>query len=194
MGKRTRTPTNSMVNQILKLFQLPKPERVKGRDGKDYDVIYRYGPEGGAYDNKRLWDLLKLDKMLVSFGKDFGTDTDLLKLKRSELQRILNDAVTDAKSMIRKQCAEQGLTPLMTKVRILSDNKQSMLYIQGYTNDRGECVIGSPNDHGLWALNAIKFNKSFSRNFALGLKVAKTVMGLTIKHELKQRLTAEIGK
>lgn len=180
--KKERRPAHS---EIEFLFTLSKPEKVRGRDGKMYEVFHRYGAVGGAFSKKEFMEKMGFMKELSMIEKDaqkrYSSVSDVRAVvegRRTKLMNVLNSRVAAFKShMVRSY--RQGpnkLIPLIASVRIHSETEERKLFIQGFVNMDGEFVIGNRDDAALWAIEVMSGARGMASRYKLATMVGRDLV------------------
>jgi len=182
---------------IERLFMLSKPERVRGRDGKLYDVFHRYGASGGAYTKKDLMHKLGYSAELAEVERDaqkryksISEVRSVVEGRETKLKSTLNSRVAACKHKMTKDYERlNGLIPLIASVRIHSESEERRLFIQGFVNKSGEFVIGGRDDAALWAIEVMMGARGLAEKFKLATSVGRDLISKgALTGPVKERL------
>ena len=180
--KARRRPAHA---EIESLFVLNKPEKVKGRDGKVYEIYHRTGPLKGAYSKKEFMEKMGFMKELALLEKDaqkrYGSVGDIRSVvegRRTKLMNVLNSRVAAFKThMVRLyRQGSNKLIPLIASVRIHSETEERKLFIQGFVNMDGEFVIGNRDDAALWAIEVMSGARGMASRYKLATVVGRDLV------------------
>jgi hypothetical protein len=185
--------------EIEKLFMLSKPEKVKGKDGRIYEIFHRVGAAGGAFSKDELMSKLGFAAQLAEVERDanrrYRSISDvrsIVESRKSKLRSVLDSRVQRCKLAMSKAYSQEGtsnkLVPLMASVRIHSETEERKLFIQGFVNMDGEFVIGSRDDGALWAIEVMNGGRGIADRFKLAHAVGKDLLQKGISGPVKERL------
>lgn len=181
---------------IEELFMLNKPEKVKGKDGKTYELFHRYGPSNGAYTKDDLMEIIgfkrELKKVETDANKRYKSISEareVVSAREGMLKRKLHSRVMACKGKLVKEYQEVGLIPLMAFARLHSETEERRFFIQGFCNADGEFVIGNRDDAALWAIEVMSGARGMAAKYRLAHAVGKDLInkGLLSGH-IKERL------
>lgn len=187
----------SVALEIERLYMLSKPEKVRGRDGRVYDVFHRVGAAGGAYTKKDLMQKLGYSAQLAEVERDaqkryksIAEVRGVVKAREMMLKNTLNSRVQLCKSKMTRDYAQtNGLIPLFASVRIHSETEERRLFIEGFVNKDGEFVIGSRDDAALWAIEVMMGARGLAEKFKLATLVGKDLISKgALTGPVKERL------
>lgn len=193
-AKKKRMPAHLEIEQ---LFMLSKPEKVKGRDGKTYEIFHRVGASGGAFTKAELMDKLGYSRQLAEVERDaqkrykaIHDVRTVVEGRRTKLRSVLDSRVQGCKSALtRFYQSGVKLIPLMASVRIHSETEERKLFIQGFVNQDGEFVIGSRDDGALWSIGVMSGAKGMAEKYKLAYAVGKDLVLKGLSGPIRDRLT-----
>jgi hypothetical protein len=181
--KRVKKKRIPKCQGLLNLFALRVPERVRGRDGKNYEMYFRTGPMGGAYTKRELMvkeglmsELAEVEKDAQKRYKSPAEVRAVVKSREVYLKQVLESRMNVMKLIISKEAEKQELIPLMASVRIHSGDEERRFFIQGFANRDGELVIGSRDDVALWAIEVMSSAQSMARKYRLAHRVGERLV------------------
>jgi hypothetical protein len=189
-------PKRMASDAIEELFMLDKPEKVKGRDGKTYELFHRYGPSNGAYTKDDLMELVGFKSELKKVEKDankryksISEAREVVDSREGMLKRKLHSRIMSCKGKLMREYQEIGLIPLMAFVRIHSETEDRKFFIEGFCNLDGEFVIGNRDDAALWAIEVMSGARGMAQKYRLAHAVGKDLVnkGL-LSGPIKERL------
>lgn len=198
VAKKKRQP---FYLEIEQLFMLNKPERVKGKDGKFYEIFHRVGAYKGAYTKDELMKEIGFSSQLAELEKDaqkrYKSIQDVRTVvegRKTKLVSILNSRVRAFKAALAK-LYRQGpnkLIPLVASVRIHSETEERKLFIQGFVNMDGEFVIGGRDDGALWAIEVMNGSRGLAEKFKLAHTVGRDLVQHGLSGPIKERLSGSL--
>jgi len=193
-AKKVREP---VALEIERLFMLSKPEKVRGRDGKTYDVFHRVGAAGGAFTKKDLMQKLGYSAELAEVERDaqkryksISEVRSVVRAREAMLKNTLNSRIAHCKAkMTRDYDKLNGLIPLLASVRIHSETEERRLFVAGFVNKSGEFVIGSRDDAALWAIEVMMGGRGIAEKFKLAHAVGRDLLNKgALAGPVKERL------
>lgn len=191
-AKRLRPP---IFGRIESLFMLNKSEKVRGRDGKTYEIFHRSGAAGGAFTKTQLMqeegfkaELSAVERDANKRYKSIQDARSVVDSRESKLKSVLNNRVSAFKRHLIKVYEPMGLIPLIASVRIHSETEERQLFIQGWVNGQGEFVIGNRDDAALWAIEIMKGAAGLVGAFKLAHTVGKELIQRGLSGPIKERL------
>ena len=169
-------------HEIEQLFSLSRAEKVKGRDGKVYEIFHRTGAVGGAYSKNEFMEKLGYKRELSMVEKDaqkrYSSLSDVRSVvdgRRVKILSVLNSRISGFKIHMNKLYAEgqNKLIPLIASVRIHSESEERKFFIQGFVNSDGEFVIGNRDDAALWAIEVMSGARGMASKYKLATLVGR---------------------
>lgn len=181
---------------IAEQFVLSQPEKMKGRNGKMYDIFHRFGASGGAPTNRELMQKEGMMKELADAERDANKRyrsleeaRGVVKSREVHLKQILNGRISAFKQSLHREYASQKLIPLVARVRIHSKDDERRLFIQGWADEKGELVIGNRDDGALWAIENLANTRGFVKINRLANMVGRDLVARGLSAPVKERLS-----
>lgn len=179
-----KVKTKKLASDLIEeLFQLQKSEKVKGRDGRMYEIFHRHGPSGGAFTKKELMQkcgytaqLAEVERDAQKRYKNISEVRSVVESREMKLKSVLNSRITACKSKLTREYRELGLIPLMASVRIHSETEERKFFIEGFCNLDWEFVIGSRDDGALWAIEVMSGARGMAQKYRLATAVGKDLI------------------
>lgn len=187
--------------EIEQLFMLGRPEKVRGRDGKTYEIFHRVGAAGGAFTKGELMDQLGFKKQLAEVEKDaqkryknIHDVRSVVEGRQTKLRSVLDSRIQACKHALTRfyRGGPGKLTPLMASVRIHSETEERKLFLQGFLNSSGEFVIGSRDDGALWAIEVMNGGRGIAEKYRLAHSVGKDLIQKGLAGPVKDRLLSSL--